>query len=459
MWHCLNQANKTFSTDNQETCEKHQSDRISDINGDDKRLKNDEKYTKRQRSSGLDTSQQNLDNESGYMLTKECKVEVDDVCKEKNSHLPKYSDSGVDKRTKADIRFNERSSSSVSCQKNTNDLKNKNRYDRYSKTEENGSVKTLEENYKSNSKETDRREASEEENIRKSQVQGSSKQADDAPATKQQASIMKEIGSHSKTETIKAREFATNVEVIIDDEEDSNNFCNGSKRVTIAQVETVVSKGKVEEIEPDYFDMDCDEIDDDAEYEEMLNTTNESARESSPRKQIKENCDENQSLCVNDSDITIISDDEDDCKKNIENKESESAVTDQLSKQSTSSNKSPGRQERTPSKRKQEPTNIEMDFVDRSVRKEEDVVKDIAIKNVQVSREQSSSKQISDRKASDSAELSCKTAVLGLDYVTSTKLEGSSSPEMQPEQSHVPESQTESALPSPPESSSSSQVC
>lgn len=471
VWHCLNQANKTFSTDNQEKCEKQHSDRVSDINDDDKKLKNEEKYRKGQRSYGLDTGQQNLDEESGHMLTKgtvEREVEVDDMCKEKNSQLPKHPDPDFDKQTKADIKLNERARFSVNCQENTNDLINENCNDRYSseptfssaKTEVNVSAKNLGKNYKSNCRERDALVVSEKETISKSQVQGSSKQAKDAQTTKQKASVVKGVGSHSKTEREKVREFATDIEVISLDDEDSNNFCSGSKRTTIAQVETVVSKGKVEESEPDYFDMDCDEIDDDAEYEEMLNTTDESARERSPRKLIKEDCDENQSLCVNDSDITIISDDEDECKKHIENKKSESTVTEQLSKQSTSSNKSPGKQETTPSKRKQAHSNIKVDFLDKSAEEEEEnVVKGIAIKNVQVSKEQSSSKQINVRKASDSSELSCITTVLGLDYNRSTKLEDSSGPEMPPEQSHIPESQTESALPSPPESSSSLQVC
>ncbi|XP_045165693.2 dentin sialophosphoprotein-like isoform X3 [Mercenaria mercenaria] len=107
------------------------------------------------------------------------------------------------------------------------------------------------------------------------------------------------------------------VEVISIDDEDSNDIPGGLDIASITEF-AVVARDKNEEIaeekEPDYFDMDCDEIDDDNdgdEYEEMLDFTTD---ETDKSEKYKEESNVKTNTIQKDADVTIISDDEDDCE-------------------------------------------------------------------------------------------------------------------------------------------------
>lgn len=174
-------------------------------------------------------------------------------------------------------------------------------------------------------------------------------------------------------------------EIINIDDEDSNDANGGSKQETTANIENTSIEEKTE-AEPDYFDMDCDEIDDEVDYEEMLDTSKDSEiTDHSPR--ILSKAEETMSKCIESVkhlDVTIISDDEDleildlGKKANVEVAVSivtlpsaRSSMSIAGSSMSIAGNKSasnvmeaiktPGKEKRC-SKRKQIHTNMKVDF-------------------------------------------------------------------------------------------------
>lgn len=180
----------------------------------------------------------------------------------------------------------------------------------------------------------------------------------------------------------KEHQLLTDVfEIINIDDEDSNESNRSSKQERTDNVNNTSKEEKVE-AEPDYFDMDCDEIDDEVNYADIIDTSKDSeVTEHSPR--ILSKAEETKSKCnesVKDVDVTIISDDEDleildlGNKANVDVDVSIATMPStrssmHIAKQKSASNvmeviNTPGK-EKKGSKRKQIHTNVKVDFSER----------------------------------------------------------------------------------------------
>jgi hypothetical protein len=222
-------------------------------------------------------------------------------------------------------------------------------------------------NNKASVKETDSQASTSAENNEINKCKGQSISGQKNPTSEFKVSLMDNGSSKTvKSQAVaeKKKERIEDVEVISIDDDDSNDVgeTNITKDANHTDVIEEKEEEKVEEKEPDYFDMDCDEIEDedeyyDEEYEEISNITYDAG------KAVKAESDFNSSNIQKDEDVTIISDDEDVCEIefNNTNQSSEQVCNSKNVNINTSGSEKLTGSVGTKSKRKQSFSNIKED--------------------------------------------------------------------------------------------------